>query len=100
MQSSEENTFSLKLINWINIVANTNKALGLNPATKNPSLKKENMPNVIIGSCNKATSSAMANLYSNLIAMYKDMAEFLSTRKFTVENLIKYYNIIISNNNK
>ena len=31
-------------------------------------------------------------LASEKFAMYKDMAEFLSTRKFTVENLIKYYN--------
>ena len=31
-------------------------------------------------------------LASEKFAMYKDMAEFLSTRKFSVENLIKYYN--------
>jgi len=31
-------------------------------------------------------------LASEKFAMYKDMAEFLSTRKFSVENLVKYYN--------
>ena len=31
-------------------------------------------------------------LASEKFAMYKDMAEFLSTKKFTVDNLIHYYN--------
>ena len=31
-------------------------------------------------------------LASEKFAMYKDMAEFLSTKKFTVDSLVKYYN--------